>query len=200
MSLIEMVIGMPVMAVFLAIFTGAIVTMTTTVNKVQAVTTSASQTNTAFMKLDKLVRYAIAITTRRVRAPATGTSSSTPSTRHDVETCTQLRVDITHQQLQHADLDGNRRHELHGLTAWTTLANEHHQRRGGRRLGRPTVHRPGRADRGSTGFQRLTITLVAAATARAPSTTDPVAVTFTALNSVAAATTNAPSASSRESA
>ena len=59
---IELIVGMLVMVVFMTIFTGAVVSMATTINKVEAVTTSSQQTNTAFLRLDKLIRYSSAIT------------------------------------------------------------------------------------------------------------------------------------------
>ncbi|MGH8963147.1 MAG: hypothetical protein ACRDWT_18480 [Jatrophihabitantaceae bacterium] len=103
-SLMELIVGMSLMAIFMAMFTGAIVLMTSSANKVEAVTVSSGQVNEAFLRLDKLVRYASAIS-----APAQSTGGSSTGDWYvemsvpnvgGVFTCVQLRVDTTSQQLQ----------------------------------------------------------------------------------------------------
>jgi hypothetical protein len=99
-SLMELIVGMAVMAIFMAMFTGAVVLMTSAANKVQGVTLSSAQVNQAFLQLDKTVRYASAIST-----PGTGGAGdwyvelSTPSVG-GVATCIQLRDNLTSKQLQ----------------------------------------------------------------------------------------------------
>lgn len=99
-TLVEVMVAMLLMTIFGAIFTGAMITLTRTTNKAQALTTSSTQTNQAYLTLDKTVRYARAITT-----PARGSGTGDwyvelRSTSSGVERCTQLRVDIVTQQLQ----------------------------------------------------------------------------------------------------
>ena len=65
-SLIELTVGMLLMSIFLAMFTGAIVMMNSSMNKAQAVNLSASQLNVAFANLDNMVRYAAFVTTPKV--------------------------------------------------------------------------------------------------------------------------------------
>ena len=78
----ELIVGMALMAIFMSMFTAAIVLMTQTGNKVEAVSISAARrTNQAFLTMDKTVRYASAITTPGSRAsPGTGMSNSTRPT------------------------------------------------------------------------------------------------------------------------
>jgi len=98
-TLIELMVGMVLISVFLAMFTGAIVMMNTAMNKSQAVNLTASQLNTAFHSLDELVRYAAAISTPGLAS--SGDWYVELSTTHSgLPVCTQLRVDSAAQQLQ----------------------------------------------------------------------------------------------------
>jgi type II secretory pathway pseudopilin PulG len=98
-SLIELIVGMGIMTICGAIFLGSAVTLSRVTAKTQAVTTSASQTNLAYLTLDKTVRYASAIS-----LPAKSSSGvwyvEFRDTTSGSEVCTQLRVDNTTQQLQ----------------------------------------------------------------------------------------------------
>jgi type II secretory pathway pseudopilin PulG len=99
-TLLEIVVGMAVMGVFLSIFTTAIYTMARTQNKVDAVTQSAGQANQAFLKLDKLVRYASAVTNVGKSSTSGDWYVELDTTATNPEVCTQLRVDVTTGQLQ----------------------------------------------------------------------------------------------------
>lgn len=105
-------VGMAVLSIFLGMFTGAVLMMNQATNKAQAISLSSQQLNQAFLNLDKMVRYAVAIskpgcagTTTQARG-CDGTTSGDwyvelrSTTTAGVEKCTQLRVDITQQQLQ----------------------------------------------------------------------------------------------------
>ena len=96
-SLIELVVGMMLMTIFLAMFTGAVVAMNRAENKTEAVSLTTSQLNQAFLTLDKTVRYAAAIS-----PPGTGPTGDwyveLRTTNLGSEVCTQLRIDS--QQLQ----------------------------------------------------------------------------------------------------
>ena len=98
-TLIELMVGMTLMVIFMAMFTGAVVMMNNAMNKAQAVNLTASQLNVAFTNLDNTVRYAAFIST-----PAVGASGDwyveLRTTNTGTEVCTQLRVDIGAQQLQ----------------------------------------------------------------------------------------------------
>lgn len=114
-SLIELMVGMVLMAIFGSMFTGAVVMMNSAMNKSQAVSLTSSQLNTAFLALDKAapcdaalpgshatcgLRYASAIS-----PPGTGATGdwyvefrTTNNLNSGSEICTQLRIDS--QQLQ----------------------------------------------------------------------------------------------------
>lgn len=98
-SLVELMVGMMLMAIFLSMFTGAVVMMYSAMNKSQAVNLTSSQLNVAFSNLDNTVRYATAIS-----PPGLGASGEwyeeLRTTTTGAEVCTQLRVDIPTQQLQ----------------------------------------------------------------------------------------------------
>lgn len=100
MTLIELTVGMVLLSVFMVMFTGAILMINKAMNTSQAVNDAASQTNTAFLRLDEVVRPASYIST-----PGRSTTSQNwyvelRYTYTGTETCTQLRVERTSQQLQ----------------------------------------------------------------------------------------------------
>ena len=186
-SLIELVVGMMLMAIFLGMFTGAIVMMNSAMNKSQAVNLTASQLNNAFMNLDNTVRYAAFVST-----PGVGTSGDwyveLRVTNTGSEVCSQYRVDIVAQQLQ--------------LRTWT-VANA--------AASAPTAWLPissnisngGAAATPSTQpfylvppppnslYQQLTINLISPAGNGTALTNSKSAFTFTALNSTVPALTTA---------
>lgn len=98
-TLVELMVGMVLMTVFLAMFTGAVVMMNTAMNKSQSVNLAASQLSVAFHNLDGIVRPAAAISD-----PGKGQSGDwyveLRSTYTGTQICTQLRVDSTARQLQ----------------------------------------------------------------------------------------------------
>jgi hypothetical protein len=90
-TLMELMVGMSVMTIFMAIFTGAVVTMFSSTNKTQALVNSSTQLNLAFEKLDLQVRYAVLID--QPIGPATS-PSVTFQTDDDpkVTTCRRLTI------------------------------------------------------------------------------------------------------------
>ena len=58
-TLVELMVGMVLMSIFLAMFTGAVVMMNGAMNKAQAVNQSASQLNAAFLNVSTTVQYAL---------------------------------------------------------------------------------------------------------------------------------------------
>lgn len=187
-TLLELVVGMTIMSIFLAVFTGAIVLMTSTVNKVEAISVANSQTNNAFLALDKTVRYASAITTIGVSPTSNDWYVEFDSTNTSVDVCTQLRVDITARQLQKrtwvVPATGTP-----VATGWTPLASN--VTNGSAAAGSADVpfSTPAALTTATTSFQRLTIALISTS-ATATTNTSRSVMTFTAMNSSAAATTN----------
>lgn len=98
-SMIELMVGMTLMAVFMTLFTAAITTMYRSANKAESLNTSSAQLNLAFNRLDTTVRYASAIST-----PGRGAGGNwyveLRTTNTGTPVCTQLRIDQTTQQLQ----------------------------------------------------------------------------------------------------
>jgi hypothetical protein len=188
---------MLVMGIFMAIFTGTIVSMARTTTKVEAVASSADQVNNGFLALDKLVRYAAAVTTI---GPATGSTgdwyvelySLDNGVAPAIETCTQLRVDVAAQQLQLRTWDPTATATYNPQPpAWTVLASK--ILNGGAASG--SVDQPFTSPppltAASTTFQRLTITLVAGTSGPVSTSTTRSSTTFTAVNSVASDSGNA---------
>ena len=189
---IELIVGMLVMVVFMTIFTGAVVSMATSINKVEAVTTSSQQTNTAFLKLDRLIRYSSAITTM-----GTGASGDwyveidTIDNDAAIETCTQLRVDIATKQLQKRTWTATGATTYTSLSSWVQLASSITNGAVAQGSADQPFTTPPALAAAATSFQRLTITLVAGTAGASSPTTTRSNMTFTALNSSASATTNA---------
>lgn len=94
-SLMELMIGMSIMSIFMAITTMAIVGMFSSTSKIQTLQSSASQLNTAFNRLDKQVRYAAVI--YRPAGPASVPASANWSVAFETDnpsstSCTQLKI------------------------------------------------------------------------------------------------------------
>jgi hypothetical protein len=189
-SLTELIVGMLVMGVFMAIFTGTVVSMARTTTKVEAVASSADQVNNGFLALDRLVRYAAAITTI---GPATGSTgdwyveldlvdNSTPTV---VETCTQLRVDVAAQQLQVRTWNALTPTTYSSLTAWSVLASKVLNGNAAAGSADQPFSVPSALSAASTTFQRLTVTLVAGTSGPSSTSTTRSSMTFTAVNSIA---------------
>jgi len=183
-TLMELIVGMAIMVVFMAIFTGAIVMMTQTGNKVEAVSLSASQNGQAFQRLDKTVRYAVGIT-----APGTSSTSGDwyvelDTTNTGTEVCTQLRVDKTTKQLQQRKWSIINQAAT-AASSWAPMTDN--ITNGSAASGSSTTPFtiPAAANGASTNFQRLTITLVATS-GNSQTSTLQTQMTFTALNSTTA--------------
>jgi prepilin-type N-terminal cleavage/methylation domain-containing protein len=107
-TMIETAVGMVVMSVFLALFTGSVVAMFGSSNHSQAVAHSAQEISSAFTKLDRQVRYASYVGEPGQDANDGGNwyvefedSNTTPAT------CYQLRIDQGSQTLQQRSWSGS---------------------------------------------------------------------------------------------
>jgi prepilin-type N-terminal cleavage/methylation domain-containing protein len=95
MTMMELLVGMSIMSIFMAVSTSAIVGMFSSTGKIQTLQHSASQLNIAFNQLDKQVRYATVI--YRPTGPATVPATSDWSVAFETDnpsstTCTQLKI------------------------------------------------------------------------------------------------------------
>lgn len=180
-TLIELVVGMALMAIFLGMFTGAIVMMNTAMNKSQAVNLSATQLNTAFLNMDKTVRYAAFITT-----PGVGTSGDWYVELRVVnlgtEVCNQYRVDIATQQLQRRTWTVTDA-AASTATAWVPLSSNISN--GAAAAGATTQPFYLEPPVPNSSYQQLTVQLVSPAGSGASLTNSTSTFTFTALNSTA---------------
>jgi type II secretory pathway component PulJ len=184
-SLMELIVGMALMAIFMSIFVGALVSMT----KAQSKTTSVAQTsqdlNQAFLSLDKTVRYASAISTPGTGSPSGDWYVEYSTTTTGAQVCTQLRVDITTKQLQRRTWTVVNS-TASGLTGWTPLASEISNGTATAGANQPFV----RVTPGATSdYQQLTITLASLTGSTVAATTSGTSFTITAVNSTLPATT-----------
>lgn len=119
-SMIDLVVGMLIMTMFMAMFTSAVLLMNQAENKAEAVNLTSTQVSLVFTELDKVVRYAAA-----VASPGTGTTGDwyveMRTTNTGREVCTQLRVDITLQQLQRRTWTVTNS-TASNLTSWSQVA------------------------------------------------------------------------------
>jgi len=180
-TLIELMVGMTLMIVFMGMFTGAIVMMYGAMNKTQAMSVSASQLNIAFTNLDGIVRYAAAIST-----PAKGTTTGDwyvelRTTNTGSEVCTQLRVDITAQQLQQRTWKVTNG-VASSLTNWVPIASG--ITNGGAATGPTTQPFYLKPPQANTLFQQLTLNLMSPAGPATSMTTSVSSFTLTAMDSL----------------
>lgn len=179
-SLLEIVVGMAIMTVFMGMFTGAVIMMTSSANKVDATVNTAGQLNNAYLRLDKLIRYASAIST-----PATAGAGNdwyvefaVPRTQNTT-TCYQLRVNTGAQKLQQRTWAVDADQNASAASVWLPLASSVTN-------GTAAAGTPGApfviTTTPSSLFEQLQVTLRAAATSPAAAKAAS-SVTFTALNS-----------------
>ena len=185
-TLMELLVGMALMAAFMVMFTGAIVLMSRSVNKVEAVAASSDEVNAAFLQLDRTIRYAAAISA--VSPPAAGGDWHVEfdTTTTGTEVCTQLRVHAGQLQRRSWSVSGT---GYSALSPWTALASNITNGSAAASSSDQPFSVPPAAAAASSSFQRLTVTLVASSDSSTPATSRS-AMTFTAINSNAGPATS----------
>ena len=185
-TLIELVVTMSIMGIFLAIFTGAMVSMYHSTSKVQGVTDTSAQLSTAMSRLDASVRYAAAIS-----PPVTGTDGNAyvawQSTYTGSTVCTQVRVNASTSQLQQRTWTVSGASAT-GLTSWTPLASEIAAKDPS--TGAALTPFTFLAATGAVPNEQLLVSLVAVSGSGSQQTVTRRAVTFTAFNTTPATTTS----------
>lgn len=181
MTLIELTVGMVLMSIFMAMFTGAIVMMNNAMNVSQAINDAASQVNTAFLQLDETARSASYISTPGV-ANGSWYVEMRSLDRNGQQSCTQLRVNGAAKQLQ------SRTWTVVGTAPsptnppWIAMASG--ITNGGAAAGSATQPFSLKSSIGTSAlFQQLVVTLVPPAGAGVSSTSPATSFTVTALNS-----------------
>jgi hypothetical protein len=171
-SMMEMVVGMGLMAVFMAIFTASMFTVYRASNHTESVSVTSGQLNTAFLKLDKLVRYASAVSTPSSTANGAGNYYvEIQATSSGATVCTQLRLNTGTGILAQRNWQVPSPDTATGLTSFTPLASGIHPN------GQPFVL----VANGSVDYEQLTFNLQA--TLGSAGSDSDSNVTFTALNS-----------------
>lgn len=181
-TLMELVVGMAVMTVFMSMFLGAILMMTNTSNKVQATSLAATQTNQAFLRLDKTVRYAGAISTPGRSATSNDWYVELDLPATDVggsDTCLQLRIDASMLQQRTWTVANGTAGTASG---WTPIAS--FLTNGAAAAGSADVPfaAPTASSSASSSFQRLQVVLRSTA-GTSTTSTNRAQMTFIALNS-----------------
>src|SRR5579875_3681127 len=94
-TMIEIIVAMVIMTIFMAIFTGSMLAMSNTTNKVEAVTNTSNQQTDAYFRLDREVRYASAISSPKFTSNMwhvefmTNVISRSTATASSTNQCTQ---------------------------------------------------------------------------------------------------------------
>ena len=180
-SLMELVVGMAVMTVFMVIFTAGMIVLTRTTTQVEAISSSTAQANSAFLRLDKLVRYASAVTT-----PDRGTGGDWYVELADADPadgtprCVQLRVDAHDHDL--AQRTWSLTKSPAGPFGWEPLADDVLNGAAAAGSADQPFTTPS-STVGSSSLQRLTVSLVTGTSGPASDSTTRTSLTFTALNS-----------------
>jgi prepilin-type N-terminal cleavage/methylation domain-containing protein len=100
-TMIEMVVVMSIMSVLMVLFTTSVVTVYRTFNKVDATNQAQEQVNNVFLRLDKEIRYAQAVSAPLIGTPASAVEYMMAPPPGVVEpTCVQLRLRTDTGQLQ----------------------------------------------------------------------------------------------------
>jgi len=189
-SLLEVMVGMAIGLIFLGVFTGAIVMLFQTSNRANALTASSGQTDVAFARLDKSIRYASEISKPGTTATGWYVEFMTKATGPQI--CTQLQLGSASGQLAARTwtvVPGSSVTPTpspfvpwaSGLTNGNAPANANDQ----------TAPFVLRTTGTNVGFEQLIVNLVA--TSGSPPVPAQSNATFTALNSATAATSGTPS-------
>jgi len=167
-TLIEVVVAMSIMTVVGAMFTASVLQLFRSANSSEAASTAQSQVNIAFLRLDKEIRYAAAIST----PGSVGADSYVEflTTYTGTPVCTELRLHVATEQLQ-------RRTWIQGSSpltpsAWIPLASSVSSTQ-------PFTFTAADA---TFNFQRLRLQLVATSGSGGTATPRQSDITFTALN------------------
>ena len=178
-SLLEVMVAMGITSIFLVMFTGAVLLISRTATRAEAVTSGGQDIATAFQRLDTSVRYAAEVQNPGQANGAWWVEYLTTSGGSKV--CTQLRLTAAAQQLQQRSWTPTSGPSTPAATAWRTLAGRISN---GSATGAAAPFIRPAAGTG-VGYQQLSVQLVS--TAGVPPVDSRSATTFTALNSAVAA-------------
>lgn len=178
-TLLEVMVAMGITSVFMAMFTAAILMMSATSKRAEAVTTGGQDIATSFQRLDRSLRYA-----SEVQAPGQANGSwwvEWLTTNSGSRVCTQMRLNPSTQQLQTrtwVPVSGTP-----NVSSWTTLAGRISN--GAASGSAAPFIRPALTTSSGLTYEQLTVQLVS--TTGNPPVNSTSNTTFTALNSSEAA-------------
>jgi hypothetical protein len=179
-TLLELLVGMGLMMIFLATFTGAILMLNQTANHNEAVVSTSSDLNNAFLHLDKTVRYAASISNPDVSSTSGDWYVEYLTSSTGTSICTQLRVRTGIEQLQSRTWTLTSSGYTN-LSSWTRLADNISNGNATTASSTPPVPFTLTASGGNVDIERLTVQLVT--TSGNPPTSSQSTVTFAAVNS-----------------
>jgi len=123
-TLIEIMAGLAVMGVFLALFSGTMFSIFRSSTSFESATITSSQTSNAFTQMDKLVRYASSISSPSTTPNAGGNYYVELQTSNTGTTvCTQLQLNVNSKQLKSRTWTVNLNGGYSNLTSFRVLAN-----------------------------------------------------------------------------
>jgi prepilin-type N-terminal cleavage/methylation domain-containing protein len=165
-SLIEVMVSMSVMSIVVVLFTGSVVQLYRAQNHSEAVTGVGQQIHTAFVRLDRDIRYSSGIS-----VPGSVTSGNEyveyQITNTGATVCTQLRITPSGQ------LQTRRKIDSAAIGPWSVLASQ---------LVDPSSFTRTAAADGGNAYQQLVVSLTAQAGGAAAAEKETASFTFTALN------------------
>jgi hypothetical protein len=162
-SLAELIVGMAVISVCGAIFSAGMMEFNASSDANDSLTSAQAQTDSAFERLDKEIRYATGIS-----APAHVNTSWYVEYASNPDRCTQLRMTDTSGLLQSRTQTGTG-----AISGWRQLASQLSGARG--------FIRTAAADSAARN-QQLSVTFTLTTGSRWAKASRPVSFTFTALN------------------
>ncbi len=171
-TMAEMVAGMALMTVFLGMFTGAVTLLTQGSSRAETLIATSGQLNNVFIRLDKSIRYAAAISTPTLTANTSNNyyvEFQTTNTGQAV--CTQLQLNTTTSVLRQRTWVVPSSGPITALTDFTALGTD---------LRAPTAPFILVAT-GALDFEQLTVTLSSGI--GSSSVTSSSSVTYTSVNS-----------------
>ncbi len=122
--MMEVIVGMGLMTVFMAIFTSTMFSVYRASNHTESVVVSSGQLNTVFLKLDKLVRYASAISSPSSTPNGAGNYYVEIQTTNSGSTvCSQLRLNTGTKVLSQRDWRVPSAGTASGLTSFRALSS-----------------------------------------------------------------------------
>jgi prepilin-type N-terminal cleavage/methylation domain-containing protein len=174
-TLLEVVVALSVMSVAMALFSGGMFQIYSAANNSEAIGSAAAQAHTAFVRLDRDIRYAGGISVVGTVGTTRTYVEYTTAALNGATTCTQLRVDTAAGvlQMRSRTTAAGAAAGSAPVTGWSTLASY---------LSGPQSITRVDADPAYRHYQELVLALTLRTGSGATAKTRRASYTFTALN------------------